>query len=179
MSRATTKTDLIDAANERFGELNRTIGEMTEKELATPFDFSADASKKEAHWRRDKNLRDVLIHLYEWHRLLLNWVQSNGKGEAKPFIPEPYNWKTYGEMNVEFWRNHQMTPLETAKALVKESHEAVVALAQNFTNEELFSKGVFPWAGTSPLGSYFVSATASHYDWAIKKIKAHRRKTVS
>jgi len=66
-----------------------------------PFDFSKDEKKKEAHWKRDKNLRDVLIHLYEWHQLILNWVYANQKGEEKPFLPEPYNWKTYGNMNVE------------------------------------------------------------------------------
>ncbi len=32
-----------------------------------------------------------------------------------------------------------------------------------------FSKKVYKWVGGSTLGSYFVSATSSHYDWAIKK----------
>ncbi|MCI9384608.1 MAG: ClbS/DfsB family four-helix bundle protein, partial [Lachnospiraceae bacterium] len=41
--------------------------------------------------------------------------------------------------------------------------------------EELFSKGVYKWVGTSTLGSYFVSTTSSHYDWAMKKLKAHRK----
>lgn len=45
----------------------------------------------------------------------------------------------------------------------------------NLSNEELFSKGTYQWVGGSPLGSYFVSATASHYDWAIKKLKAHKK----
>jgi hypothetical protein len=46
-------------------------------------------------------------------------------------------------------------------------------LADTFSNEELFSKGTYKWVGGSTLGSYFVSNTASHYDWAMKKIKAH------
>lgn len=32
-----------------------------------------------------------------------------------------------------------------------------------------FQKKVYKWVGGSTLGSYFVSATSSHYDWAIKK----------
>ena len=151
------------------------ISSLTEKELSTPFDFSRDDKKKEAHWRRDKNLRDILIHLYEWHRLLLNWVGANQKGESRPFIPMPYNWKTYGKMNVEFWRKHQDTTLEDAKELLKKSHEEVMKLAETFSNEELFSKGVYKWVGGSTLGSYFVSTTVSHYDWAMKKLKAHRK----
>ena len=71
MPRPTTKSDLMTAAKENYEKLNLLISKMTEEELNTPFDFSKDEKKKEAHWKRDKNLRDVLIHLYEWHQLIL------------------------------------------------------------------------------------------------------------
>jgi hypothetical protein len=45
IARPTIKTDLLNAAKD---------------------DYSEDEKKKEARWKRDKNLRDVLIHLYEW-----------------------------------------------------------------------------------------------------------------
>ena len=97
MARPTTKADLLTAATKNYEKLNETIAGLTEEELNTLFDFSAGA-KKEAHWKRDKNLRDVLVHLYEWHQLLLTWVQANQRGDNWPFIPKPYNWKTYGDM---------------------------------------------------------------------------------
>lgn len=175
MGRPTTKAGLLTAASKNFENLNTLISNLTEVELSTEFDFSEDEKKKEAHWKRDKNLRDIYIHLYEWHQLLLNWVHSNQNGERKPFIPQPYNWKTYGKMNVEFWEKHQTTSLEDARAMLLQSHEEVLRLAETFTNEELFSKGVYAWVGGSTLGSYFVSTTASHYDWAMKKLKAHRK----
>lgn len=87
MSRPTSKTDLLTAAADNYCKLNALIDGLTEKELATEFDFAADEKKKEAHWKRDKNLRDVLIHLYEWHQLLLSWVQANQNGEEKPSLP--------------------------------------------------------------------------------------------
>ena len=175
MVRPQTKENLMIAAKENFEKLNTLISKMSDKELTTPFDFSKDEKKKETHWKRDKNLRDVLIHLYEWHQLILNWVESNQKGEEKPFIPQPYNWRTYGDMNVEFWKKHQNTSLEDATRALQKSHKEVLKLAENFTNEELFSKKVYKWVGGSTLGSYFVSATSSHYDWAIKKLKAHQK----
>ena len=175
MPRPTTKNDLMIVAKESYEKLNLLISKMTSEELNTPFDFSKDKKKIEAHWRRDKNLRDILIHLYEWHKLILNWVCSNQKGEEKSFIPEPYNWRTYGDMNVEFWKKHQNTSLEEATNALQKSHKDVLKLAENFTNEELFSKKVYKWVGGSTLGSYFVSATSSHYDWAIKKIKVHQK----
>ncbi|MDL2324873.1 ClbS/DfsB family four-helix bundle protein, partial [Ruminococcaceae bacterium OttesenSCG-928-A16] len=85
--------------------------------------------------------------------------------------PPPYNWKNYGDMNVDFWQNHQTTSLDDAKALLLGSHKDVLALIENFTNDELFKKEHFNWSGTTNIGSYFVSATASHYNWAIKKLK--------
>ena len=176
MGRPNTKSDLTRVAAENDEKLNALIAALTQEELSTPFDFSGDEKKKEAHWERDKNLRDILIHLYEWHQLLLNWVHANQKGDRQPFIPRPYNWKTYGKLNMEFWKKHQDTTLEEAKELLQKSHKEIMDLAQSFSNEELFLKGTYDWVGGSTLGSYFVSVTASHYDWAMKKIKAHQKK---
>lgn len=175
MARPTTKQDLLEAAGNNYTKLMEFIDSMTEKELTTLFCFEGEAGKTEAHWKRDKNLRDVLIHLYEWHQLLLNWVEANRNGEEKPFLPKPYNWKTYGTMNEFFWKKHQNTSLEEAKQMLDESHAAVMELAREFSNEELFSKDVYKWVGGSTLGSYFVSNTSSHYAWALKKLKAHRK----
>ncbi|GHS99751.1 hypothetical protein FACS189421_10780 [Bacteroidia bacterium] len=59
--------------------------------------------------------------------------------------------------------------------MLNESHSEVVNLIETFSNEELFTKKYFPWTGTTNLGSYCVSATSSHYDWAMKKIKMHMK----
>lgn len=173
MGRATTKQELINAAGEQFYKMWKLVDSMTENEKNIVFHFGDGTKFKEAHWKRDKNLRDIFIHLYEWHQLLLNWVKANRLGEAKPFIPAPYNWKTYGEMNVEFWKKHQSTTAEEAKQMLMNSHDAVMNLIEGFSNEELFEKKYFPWTGTSNLGTYCISATSSHYDWAMKKMKAH------
>lgn len=193
MPRPQSKTDLLIAAEQNYEELNAFIASMTDKEFETTFDFTKMKAKSEAHWARDKNLRDVLVHLYEWHRLLLDWIRANQKGaahpsgekhpsgenqpsgESIPFLPAPYNWKTYGAMNVEFWKKHQNTSLEDARKMLEGSHREVMALAETFSNEELFHRGAFPWGGNNALGSYFVSTTSSHYAWALKKLKAHRK----
>ncbi len=173
MGRATTKPDLIKAANEQFEKLWKLIDSMTEDEQTAAFNFGDNFNKKEAHWKRDKTLRDVLIHLYEWHQLLLNWTKANQKGEKKPFLPEPYNWKTYGQMNVEFWEKHQSTPYEDSRKMLYDSHKKVMTMIEEFTDKELFDNKYFDWTGNSTLGAYCVSATSSHYDWAMKKMKAH------
>ena len=163
MARPTNKKELLEAASEQYNKLWRQIDSLPEEVRFGTFNFED----------RDKNIRDILIHLYEWHQLLLDWVKSNQAGSKKPFLPEPYNWKTYPDMNVEFWRKHQNTAYGNAKKMLEASHNDVVALIGAFSDEELFTKKHFPWTGTTSLGSYCVSATSSHYDWAIKKIKNH------
>lgn len=176
MPRPRNKQDLLNAGEEYYKKLLEMADSMTEKEMTTPFDFSGDASKKERHWSRDKNLRDIWVHLYEWHRMLLEFVDNNlNKGLNKPFLPEPYTWKTYGDMNVEYWKKHQKTSLPDARKIFEKSHKDVMKLAESFSEDELFTKGKYDWAGGSVLGSYFVSCLSSHYDWAMKKIKAHKK----
>lgn len=173
MSRPTSKEELKIAARVNYEALKSFIKSMSERELSTPFEF--DEKKKEAHWKRDKNLRDVLVHLYEWHQMLLDWVPANLNGEEKSFLPKPYNWKTYGKLNEFFWGKHQDTSLEEAKEMLEQSHKAVMEMLEGLTEEQLFTKGYYKWVGTSSLGAYFISNTSSHYDWALKKLKAHRK----
>lgn len=172
MARPTTKKELIDASSLNYTKMMNLVESLPIEEQKAPFNFGQEVGK-EAHWGRDKNLRDVFIHLYEWHRLLINWVNKNELGEEVSFLPSPYNWRTYGEMNNEFVSQHQQTSYDDAKKLFIKNHQEVMNRLDDFTDQELFNKKVFSWTGNSTLGSYFVSVTSSHYVWAIKKIKTH------
>ena len=74
-----------------------------------------------------------------------------------------------------FGRSTRKTSLEEATRLLEQSHREVLELIEVFSNDELFTKGVYKWTGGTSLGSYFVSNTSSHYDWSLKKLKAHRK----
>ncbi len=175
MPRPRNKADLIVAANDNYEKLLAMISTRTESEKQKEYDFCADVKKKEAHWRRDKNLRDVLIHLNEWHLLLLKWIKNRETGSSKPFLMEGYNWKSYGDMNVLFWKRNQNLSEEDALQKFMDSHAQIMKAVETFSEEELFTKSYYPWVGGSNIGSYFISVTSSHYDWAIKKMKAHRK----
>lgn len=165
MARATTKEQLKQGSEENFRKLFDLIRSMTEEEQEQPFAFED----------RDKTIRDVLVYLYEWHRLLLNWIETNQSGKNASFLPDPYNWRTYPRMNVAFWEKHQKTPYKEAIALLEKSHSDVMKLIDTFTDDQLFTKKRYSWTGNTNLGSYCISSTASHYDWAIKKIKHHKK----
>jgi hypothetical protein len=78
-------------------------------------------------------------------------------------------------MNVEFWHKHQNTSLNKAKDMLKASHKDVMKMIESLNDEKLFAKKHFSWTGTTNIGAYCISATSSHYDWAMKKIKLHLR----
>jgi hypothetical protein len=69
--------------------------------------------------------------------------------------------------------NSQFEKLWILIGSMSEGHREVLKLIESFTNEELFTKKYYSWTGTTSLGSYAVSSTSSHYDWAIKKLKQH------
>ncbi|MGN0348247.1 MAG: ClbS/DfsB family four-helix bundle protein [Roseburia sp.] len=175
MPRPRNKEDLMIVASSNYEKLVTLIENRTEKEKNICYDFSTEEKKKEAHWKRDKNLRDVLMHLHEWHLLLLAWIKNRENGSSKPFLMEGYNWKTYGAMNLVFYNRCQNVSEEEALQKFKESHRKVMEALDTFSQEELFTKTYYPWVGGSCIGSYFISTTSSHYDWAIKKMKAHQK----
>lgn len=179
MPRPSTKEDLIQQSQLNFDKLWKVLEEIDSKGLSTTLDFSDEPKKKEAHWARDKDVKDVLIHLYEWHQLLLNFVRTNQSGQPQTFLPAPYNWRTYGLLNQAFVEKHTRTSLDEAKALLKASHHDTMVLVDNFSDQVLFSRQHFSWIGDTTLGSYFVSALSSHYDWAVKKLRAHIKKQVA
>ena len=164
MGRPTTKSDLIDGATIQFAKLWKLIDTMSEKEQNSIFLFED----------RDKNLRDILIHLYEWHQMVKSWHQIGTIERGIPAVPgEGYTWRTLPALNMKIWEQYQNIPLSDSKEMLEKSHKMILHLIEQHTNDELFSKEVYPWTKSTTLGAYFVSCTCSHYDWAMKKIKKH------
>lgn len=166
MARASHKIDLVNDTKQGYEDLMKLIKSFSEEEQEAIFLFED----------RDKNIRDVLIHLHEWHNMMIRWYKEGTIEKGNPSIPrEGYTWGTIAEMNMEIWKQYQSTSLEKAKKLLEETHNKVLSLIEGHTNEELFLRNQYKWTGDSVLGSYFASSTASHYEWAEKKIKRQQR----
>ena len=102
MARPTSKDELLTLAEVRLNTLFTLIDSISEEEQERTFTLE----------NRDRTIRDVLIHLHAWHNLLLEWVQKNLQGEPASFLPEPYNWRTYPEMNLHIQEAAQSIPLK-------------------------------------------------------------------
>lgn len=165
MARPTTKEGLITASGDGYRQLMAEVEAIPASLRAEEFPFAG----------RDRTIRDVLCHLHEWHNLMLGWYDIGMRG-GKPDIPaKGYTWRTTPDLNRELWLQHQGTTLEKALELLQKSHAEVEDLITRHSDDELFTKRLYAWTGSTSLGAYLVSSTSSHYEWGIKKIRKLRK----
>lgn len=165
MARPKTKEELVRVSEKNYQALKKLIRGMTTEQQHGTFSFED----------RDRNVRDVLAHLHEWHNMMANWYETGNRGE-KPSMPKKgYSWKTTPALNQAIWEHYQETELEEAKQLLEDSHAKMMRIINSHSDEELFTKKYYKWTNTTSLGSYLISATSSHYDWAIKKIRKYSK----
>jgi hypothetical protein len=165
MPRPKTKKELIELSRQNFDKLLGYIDQLTEEERED--DFPAGIL--------NRNIRDVLAHLHHWHMLFLNWYQV-GMGGQKPEMPaKGYTWKTTSALNTTIQKKYEDTPLKKVRKLLNQSFDDVQEIIGRHTDKELFEKKRYHWTGSTSLGSYLVSATSSHCDWALKLIKRAKK----
>jgi len=163
--RPNSKEDLLIISQQKYNDLLTLVSSFSIEESAIDFGFD----------HRDKNIRDILAHLYHWHGLFLTWYEL-GMGGEKPEMPSSgFTWKTTVDLNKVIWGQYQDTSLQEIKKLLDDSFSDVHELIKKHTNEELSEKKKYFWTGSTSLGSYLISATSSHYDWAIKLLKKQKR----
>jgi len=163
MSRVTSKAQLLNSAKSSWDGLWRVINSMSDDMQRAEFKFDD----------RDKNLRDVLCHLHEWHNFIKTWHRVGCVEGGVPHVPAPgYTWKTINTLNLDIWAAHQETSLYNAKESVKASHKTVMWIIDSHSERELCAPGVYKWTGDKwSLGDFFRSSTVTNYQDAAKKLR--------
>ncbi|GET45740.1 ClbS/DfsB family four-helix bundle protein [Capnocytophaga felis] len=161
MPRPQSKDELLFLAEENYQKLCLFIDGLSESQKEIDFPEGT----------LNRNVRDVIGHLYHWHLLFLTWYEVGMRGE-KPAIPkEGYTFADTSRLNRDIWEESQSVPLETMQIRFEKSHHEVFAIIEKHTDVELFTRKMYRWTGSTSMGSYLVSATSSHYDWALKLLR--------
>lgn len=165
MARPKSKNELLHLSQQNFEKLWGFIEGL-----------SPEAQNEEfPEGTMNRNIRDVLAHLYHWHLMFLDWYKIGMSGQ-KPAMPAPgYTWKDMPALNRWIWEKYQDFSLSEAKDLFQESAGKLRAIIESHSNEALFEKKRYAWTGSTSLGAYIISATSSHYDWAWKLIKKAKK----
>ncbi len=161
MPRPKNKSELQQLSDANFEKLLLQVKQLREEK--GEFEFPKGSL--------NRNIKDVLAHVHEWHKMMLGWYDVGKTGE-KPDMPKKgYTWKTLPDLNREIWKKYKDDEYEKILKKLKGSHKKVRKLIDMHTNEELFTKKKYNWTGSTSLAAYLISNTSSHYDWAFKLIK--------
>ncbi len=166
MPRPKNKRELLEFSQENFKGLLNRIDQLSENERSSEF----------SHDSLYRNVKDVLAHLHHWHLLFLEWYAVGMSGERPSMPAEGYTWKTVPQLNQQIHRKYATTTLSEIRKAIESSYAEVQQIILKHSEEELFEKKRYAWTGTTSLASYLVSASSSHYDWALRFLKKSIRK---
>ncbi|MDX1350453.1 MAG: ClbS/DfsB family four-helix bundle protein [Putridiphycobacter sp.] len=165
MARPKNKRELLDLSKQNYEALMAFIDQLSVQEQLADFPEGT----------MNRTISDVLMHLHHWHHMMNDWYTVGMTGKKPDMPAKGYTWKTTPALNRWIWEQYKNTPLQDAIALFKASYQSIRSLIESHSDEELFEKKRYKWTGTTSLGSYLVSATSSHYDWALKLIKKAKK----
>lgn len=160
MPRPKSKAELIELSQANYKKLIDLVDSFSEDDVSREFPKGT----------LNRNIKDVLAHLHEWHLMMLNWYTVGMQG-SKPDMPaKGFTWRTLPDLNRQIWEKYKALNLSEARERLQDSYQNIQKLILNHTDEELFEKKRYKWTGSTSLGAYLISNTSSHYDWAIKLI---------
>lgn len=156
-----TKSELLKQSQDNYKKLNDFIDSLSEEDKLTDFPPGT----------MNRNIRDVLAHLYHWHMMFIDWYTIGMKGEKPDMPAKGYTWKDTKELNKKIWKDYRSHKLKDIRKSLDLTHAKLQSIIQNHKEKELFEKKRYPWTGTSSLATYTRASTSSHYNWAYNLIK--------
>ena len=170
MSRPKNKSELLEISSNNYQALTNYVENLSLEELNMEFPEGF----------LNRNVRDVLAHLHHWHIMMLDWYEKGMKGDQPDMPARGYSWKTAPALNLSIREMYKDIPLKKVVKLLNTSYQEIQNIIRSHNDDELFTKKKYRWTGSTSLGAYLISASSSHYAWALKLVaKVHKslRKT--
>jgi hypothetical protein len=117
------------------------------------------------------SVKDILAHLDAWHELFLGWERVGSAGGLPDLPAAGYTWKDTPALNTAIWERTRDDAWDDVCARLDESRRRVKDVIASYDDAALFEKRRYRWTGSTSVGSYAVSATTSHYEWATRLIR--------
>ena len=159
MPRPFTKIQILSESQKGYAALVQYLAGLTPADMTQPGTLG------------DWSVKDVLFHLYEWQRMVLEWIESSRRGET-PHVPaRGFKWNQIPALNRQIFETYCERSLNEAHALLADSHRQVEAMLEGLSEEQIFTPARYSWMNQNALAAYFVSCTSSHYRWALNEIR--------
>lgn len=160
MPRPTNKTDLQTLMQKEHAALEKQIEVLTDEQKEC-------VSMSIESWA----FKDVLAHVTAWEQMVLGWYHAGLRGEVPPMPAKGFNWRQIPELNGKIYEVHRERPYPEIKADFDASYLEIKETIESIDNDVMFKPEQFAWTNKNNMGTYFVSATSSHYTWARKEIR--------
>ncbi len=161
MPKPTTKDELLVQSQKSYKDLLDLINSFPKSDLTKEFPDGT----------LNRNIRDVLAHLHQWHLFFSAWYKVGMKGEKPDMPAKGYTWQTLPALNIEVRDRYKDESLGKVKNKLSKSFNSLQKIIEHHTDEELFEKKQYAWTGSTSMGAYLIMNTISHYTWAQKLIK--------
>ncbi len=165
MPKPKSKEELLNQSQENYRALMQLIDSYSKEELSMEFPKGT----------LNRNVRDIITHLHQWHLFFLAWYKVGMKGEKPDMPAKGYTWQMLPALNNKVREDFKNVALEEALKDLKRSYKKVQKITMDHSNEELFEKKRYKWTGSTSLAAYLIANSSSHYTWAIKQIKKAKK----
>ena len=127
-------------------------------ELSAEIDVAHDALMSRIRCIDKGEAAIILQNLHRNHTIFVEWIELNLHGKNTPFP----------RVQIESAFQDVPLPMDEAQEMFEESHSDITTILCGFTDESLFTKGLYEWLGNSDLASYFQFVTIDAYETIIK-----------
>ena len=160
MPRPVSKEQLLAAMHKEHGALLKVLETV-------PTEIAKLTSDNIENWA----IKDVLSHVTAWEQMVLSWYRAGLKGEI-PQLPAPgFNWRQIPALNQHIYEQHRLESYADVRQKFDASYDDILSVVEAIDNVDLFTPERYAWTNKNTMGTYFVSATSSHYVWAKKEIR--------
>ena len=151
-----TTAELLARIDGAWSQLEQSIGELTEAQLATLRDAQG--------W----SVKDHLVHLTAWEQSLLALLEGRDRDEAIGLGDVDHAEMEIDDVNAVIHRRNQHLSLEEAVAAFQQSHEQVRATVAALSDADLVKPYSHyqpndPPANSDPVVGWIIGNTYEHY----------------
>jgi hypothetical protein len=143
--------ELMELIHRERAALEETLSRLDEQQLLLPLGTDG--------W----TVKDLLAHITIWEQRMVQWMQESLQG-ITPERPAPgMTWDDLDRLNLINFQESKDLPLETVLGDFNRSHDQVLKLVGELTQEELFDPQHFAWRNGDPMWHMVAANTWWHY----------------
>lgn len=151
MNESAAKTNLLDAIRNARAALENALARLDDRTLAETI--------LAGEWTG----KDIMVHVADWERRFLRWVEIGRRGET-PARPEPgISWADEDRLNQSVVERGRARSLDEVRAGFAAAYRAIYEAIAAMSQDELFTPGYYAWTGDEPLVAIVRGVTIDHY----------------